>query len=234
VRNASRAIDASLPFISQLRLLVRPSELGGLATDLAVSVPALANLTNTTVPFMRDGVRPASSCISNVVSPWSHLTLNDPNFNASNGFPPREAYIEAVDFLPGLAGETRALDANGPYIRILGGSGMFTYSLQPGLLGQALAPINAVQPQPPPNATRPPLVGGDPGLPNVPCETQPAIKTLNDAPAGQPPRAIDTNLSAPGAKARYDADTQALLASLRNLIKLQGLPYKVADVSGHR
>jgi hypothetical protein len=191
-------------------------------------------LTNTTVPFMRDGVRPASSCISNVVSPWSHLTLNDPNFNASNGFPPREAYIEAVDFLPGLAGETRALDANGPYIRILGGSGMFTYSLQPGLLGQALAPINAVQPQPPPNATRPPLVGGDPGLPNVPCETQPAIKTLNDAPAGQPPRAIDTNLSAPGAKARYDADTQALLASLRNLIKLQGLPYKVADVSGHR
>jgi hypothetical protein len=230
VRNGGPAIDASLPFITQLRLLVRPSELRGLVADLAVTVPALANLTNATIPFMRDGVRPASSCVSNVISPWSHLTLNDPHFDARAGFPPHEAYIEAIDFLPGLAGETHAFDANGPYIRILAGSGMFTYSLQPGLFGQALAPINAVQPQPPPNATRPPLVGGDPGLPNIPCETQPAIKTLNDAPAGQPPKAIDTNLSAPGAQARYDADVKALVASLRYLLKVQGLPYQVSDV----
>src|SRR5205085_2418423 len=34
------AIDASLPLISQLRLLVRPSELGGLVSDLSPTVPA--------------------------------------------------------------------------------------------------------------------------------------------------------------------------------------------------
>ncbi len=99
---------------------------------------------------MRNEVRPASSCIANIVLPWSHLTINDSNFNASNGFPPRQVYVEAVDFLPGLAGESRDFDANGPYIRVLGNGGTFTYSLQPGLFGQSLAPISSVEPEPPP------------------------------------------------------------------------------------
>ncbi len=38
VVSAGPAIDASLPFVTQLRLLVQPSELGGLASDLAVAV----------------------------------------------------------------------------------------------------------------------------------------------------------------------------------------------------
>ena len=80
---------------------------------------------------MRDGVRPASSCLANVVYPWSQLTLPDPNFNASNGFPPRKVYVEAVDYLPGLAGESRNFDANGAYIRVLLTGGPLTYSLQP-------------------------------------------------------------------------------------------------------
>src|SRR5262249_20867234 len=101
VVSAGPAIDASLPFITQLRLLVQPSELGRLANDLAAAIPALADLTSEAIPLMRNGVRPASSCLATVVSPWSQLTLNDPNFNASNGFPPRKVYVEAVDYLPG-------------------------------------------------------------------------------------------------------------------------------------
>ena len=131
-------IDASLPFITQLRYLVSPSELRGLTADLSKTVPALSNLTRASIPLMANGVRPASSCVANVVIPWSKLTINDPNFNASNGFPQRPVYVEAVDFLPGLAGESRDFDANGPYIRILGTGGTLTYSLQPGLFGQAL------------------------------------------------------------------------------------------------
>ena len=157
VTTAGPTIDASLPFITQLRLLVAPSELRGLTSDLAVTVPALAKLTLATIPLMRDQVRPASSCVANVVYPWSQLTLNDPNFDASNGFPPRKAYVEAVDFLPGLAGESRNFDANGPYIRVLGNGGTFTYSLQPGMFGQALSKIVAVQPQLPAGGKRPPL-----------------------------------------------------------------------------
>ena len=175
VVSAGPAIDASLPFIRQLRLLVQPSELGGLASDLAVGVPALAKLTSETIPLMRDGVRPTSSCLATVVYPWSQLTISDPHFNASNGFPPRKVYVEAVDYLPGLAGESRNFDANGSYIRVLFTAGSLTYSLQPGAFGQAVAPLVATQPTLPPGAGRPPL------QPNVPCETQPPIHDLSAA-----------------------------------------------------
>jgi phospholipid/cholesterol/gamma-HCH transport system substrate-binding protein len=216
VVSAGPTIDASLPFITQLRLLVQPSELRGLTSDLSVTVPALANLTETTIPFMRDQVRPASSCVANVVYPWSQLTLNDPNFNASNGFPPHKAFVEAVDFLPGLAGESRDFDANGPYIRVLGNGGTLTYSLQPGLLGQSLTPIVSEQPQLPPGGHRPPLE------PNVPCETQAPITDLS-APAGPPPKQLATDNSAPGASLRWKSAAQATVSMTQDLAKSQGL-----------
>jgi ABC-type transporter Mla subunit MlaD len=230
VRNSSRAIDASLPFVTQLRLLVRPAELRGLVADLAVAVPALAKLTRGTIPLMRSGVRPFASCISNNVIPWSRSTVPDSNFTAANGFPPHQAYIEGVDFLPGLAGESRDFDANGPYIRILGGGGTFTYSLQPGLFGTALAPLTSVQPQPPPNATRPPLVE------TSACENQAPITDLS-APAGSPLKAIDTNLTNPAALKLNRDSQQAAIVELRRIIGQQHLPYKVADLptlSGHK
>jgi phospholipid/cholesterol/gamma-HCH transport system substrate-binding protein len=179
VKSTGPTVDASLPFITQLRLLVQPSELRGLTADLRPTVPALAKLTQETIPFMRNEVRPLSSCVANVIFPWSQLTVPDQNFNASNGFPPRKVFVEGVDYLPGLAGESRNFDANGPYIRILGVGGTLTYSLQPGLFGQALTKIDAVQPQLPPGGKRPPYE------PNVPCETQPAITDLS-APASGP------------------------------------------------
>ena len=129
VKSTGPTIDASLPFINQLRLLVQPSELRGLATDLSVTVPALARLTNATIPLMKNGVRPASSCVANIIYPVVAADAQRPHFNASNGFPPHKVYVEAVDYLPGLAGESRDFDANGPYIRVLGNGGTFTYSL---------------------------------------------------------------------------------------------------------
>jgi phospholipid/cholesterol/gamma-HCH transport system substrate-binding protein len=188
-------VDASLPFIEQLRLLVRPQELRGLTSDLSVTVPALAKLTKATIPLMLNQVRPLSSCVANNIIPWSRLTLNDSNFNAKNGFPPRPVYVEAVDFLPGLAGESRNFDANGPYIRILGNGGTFTYSLQPGLFGQALTKIVGVQPGLPPGGKRPAL------HPKTPCETQPQITDLS-TPVTAPPAQTSTDLSAPGASLR--------------------------------
>jgi phospholipid/cholesterol/gamma-HCH transport system substrate-binding protein len=179
VKSTGPTVDASLPFITQLRLLVQPSELRGLTADLRPTVPALARLTNASIPLFKNEVRPASSCVANVIMPWTHLTVPDNNFNASNGFPARQVYVEGVDYLPGLAGESRVFDANGPYIRILGVGGTLTYSLSPGLFGQSLAPLTSVQPQLPPNGARPPYVE------NVPCETQPAISSL-DAPSGGP------------------------------------------------
>jgi phospholipid/cholesterol/gamma-HCH transport system substrate-binding protein len=227
VQSTGPMIDASLPFITQLRLLVQPSELQGLTADLAVTVPALAKLAQESIPLMKNGVRPASSCVANVVYPWSQLTLNDPNFNASNGFPPHKVYVEAVDFLPGLAGESRSFDANGPYIRVLGTGGTFTYSLSPPgqtpLYGTSLQKIIGVQPQLPPGGHRPPL------QPSVPCETQPAITDLS-APVGGPAPQTATDLSAPGASLRQQSAAQGAIQQIQTMAKDQGLKFKLSNL----
>jgi phospholipid/cholesterol/gamma-HCH transport system substrate-binding protein len=230
VQSTGPMVDASLPFITQLRYLVQKPELRGLTADLSPTIPALARLTQGTIPLMQNGVRPASSCAANVIYPWSQLTLNDPNFNASNGFPPRKAFIEAVDYLPGLAGESRDFDANGPYIRVLGTGGTFTYSLQPGLFGQSLAPITSLNPVPPTPHTsgdgatvavqRPPL------MESVPCETQPAITDLS-SPAGPPPTQIATDLASPAAAARAQGAGQSAISYLGSVLKQQGMSLKV-------
>jgi ABC-type transporter Mla subunit MlaD len=216
VKSTGPMIDASLPFITQLRYLVSASELRGLTADLAQTVPPLTRLTRETTPLLRDQVRPAASCASNVVIPWSRLTLNDPHFNASNGFPARPVYVEAVDFLPGLAGESRDFDANGPYIRVLGTGGTLTYSLQPGLFGQALAPLEGEQPQPPPGEHAPPL------QPNTPCETQQPITDLTAATGG-PPQQQSSNLSAPGAPLRWTSAAAAAIPQIQKLAAQDGL-----------
>ena len=216
VQSTGPMIDASLPFITQLRYLVSPPELRGLTADLSKTVPALSNLTRASIPLFANGVRPASSCVANVVIPWTKLTINDPNFNASNGFPARPVYVEAVDFLPGLAGESRDFDANGPYVRILGTGGTLTYSLQPGLLGQSLSPLQGEQPQSPPGQKSPPLE------PNVPCETQPPITDLS-TPTGGPPQQKSSSLSAPGASLRWTSAAAAAIPQVRTLASSSGL-----------
>jgi phospholipid/cholesterol/gamma-HCH transport system substrate-binding protein len=223
VESTGPTIDASLPFINQLRLLVQPSELQGLTQALVPTVPALANLTNQTIPFMKKQVRPASSCVVNNYIPWSNLQINDSNFNASNGFPPRPAYVEDLQLLPGLAGESRSFDANGPIIRLLFGGGTFTYSILPGSFGTALTPIIGVQPVPPPNNERPPLAGGD--VPNAPCETQRAITNLN-APVGPPPPQISA-ASSPASQALDRTEVKLAGVSLTQALRSVGSSVKL-------
>ncbi len=227
VKSTGPMIDASLPFITQLRLLVQPSELRGLTADLAQTVPPLSRLTRESTPLFANGVRPAASCAANVIIPWSKLTLTDPHFNASNGFPPHPVYVEAVDFLPGLAGESRDFDANGPYIRILGTGGTLTYSLQPGLFGQSLAPLEGEQPQSPPGQKSPPLE------PNVPCETQPPITDLTAATGG-PPQQESSNLSAPGASLRWTSAATAAIPQIQQLAAQDGLKLGTASMPALR
>ncbi|HWF34618.1 MAG TPA: MlaD family protein [Solirubrobacteraceae bacterium] len=222
VKSAGPTVDVSLPFITQLRQLVQPAELRGLTADLAVTVPALARLSKAAIPLMST-VRAVSSCVSNVIYPWSQQQVPDTNFTPDNGFPNRPVYVEALDFLPGLAGESRDFDANGTFIRVLGGSGSLTYSLQPGLLGQALSAINGVQPQPPPNGTRPPL------HPNTPCETQAPQDLFS--PSGLPPGQIHTNLASTGAASRAAASSQDLVTTLSTVLKSQGLSGLISKVT---
>ncbi|MGH2892151.1 MAG: hypothetical protein ACRDPM_02620, partial [Solirubrobacteraceae bacterium] len=225
VKSTGPMVDASLPFVTQLNDLVQPSELRGLTADLRPTVPALAKLTKDTIPLMKNEVRPASSCVANVIYPWSQLTVPDDNFNASNGFPPRKVYVEAVDYLPGLAGESRDFDANGPYLRILGTGGTFTYSLQPGLFGQALTKLDAVQPQVPPGGKRPPYQE------TVPCESQKPITDLS-TPSSGPIQQTNTGMSAAASKARWQGATQNALPALAQIAGASGLKLNASDMSG--
>ena len=227
VKNTGHTIDVSLPFINQLRLLVQPSELQGLTHDLVPTIPALANLTNQTIPLMRDQVRPASSCVVQNVIPWSNLQITDNNFNESNGFPKHPAYVEDLQLLPGLAGESRTFDGNGPIIRLLFGGGTFTYSLNLGgvpTFGSLLQPLEGVQPVPPPNDQRPPLAGGD--APNAPCETQAPLTSL-DAPEGAPPPQIHPATSSPVLLPLQQTATKVAGAQVANALKATGSSLKV-------
>ncbi len=177
VVSTGQMIPVTLPLIGQLRQLVQPSELQGLSNDLRFTIPALAKLTKQTIPLLRNQVRPASSCSANIIYPWSQLTIPDAHFNAANGFPNRKVFQEQVDFLPGLAGESRNFDANGPYVRVgISAGASLTYSLSNGFFGQTLEPLEGAQPSLPPGGNRPPIAGGD--IPNYPCETQAPISTL--------------------------------------------------------
>jgi virulence factor Mce-like protein len=220
VRSSGPTIDASLPFIDQLRQLVQPAELRGLTADLSLTVPALAKLTKATIPLMKNGVRPLASCTSNVIYPWSQLTINDGVFSGTNGFPLRKVFQEGVDYLPGLAGESRVFDANGPYIRVALTGGSLTYSLQPGLFGQSLTPISAVQPQVPRFGKVPPLE------PNVSCETQAPITDLS-APPSAPISSTATDLSAPGAKLRWTSAVTGALADIKQIVGPQGIKLNI-------
>jgi virulence factor Mce-like protein len=225
VKSTGPMVDASLPFVTQLNDLVQPAELRGLTADLQPTVPALAKLTKDTIPLMRNEVRPTASCVVNVIYPWSQMTVPDSNFNASNGFPPRKVYVEAVDYLPGLAGESRNFDANGPYIRILGTGGTLTYSLQPGMFGQALSKLDGVQPQVPPGGKRPPYEE------TVPCETQQPITDLSASSSG-PIAQASTNMSAPAARARWNGANQNSVPALREIAAASGLKLNTSRMGG--
>jgi hypothetical protein len=190
-------------------------------------VPALTNLTQETIPLMADQVRPASSCVVNIIHPWSEMTVPDSNFNASNGFPPEKVYVEAVDYLPGLAGESSNFDANGPYIRILGTGGTLTYSLSPGLFGQALTKIDSVQPELPPGGKRPPYEE------TVPCETQAPITSLAAA-SGAPIAQVATGLSTPAAKAAWVGVTSQALKLIKDESNREGLGFSTSDMGSTR
>ena len=242
VNSTGPMVDASLPFFTQLRKLVAPSELGGcpsgttnlaqcgLTANLAQTIPALAKLNQESIPFMKNGVRPASSCQVKVILPWSHLTLQDQNFNSSNGFPAHPVYVEGVDYLPGLAGESRNFDANGPYIRVFGTGGTLTYSMSPGLFGTAMNSIQGSQPMTPPLHSSgdgaPAAVSRPPLEPNVPCETQQAITDLS-APQGAAPQPVSTATSSPAALARRQSAGLIELGQLTQQDQAAGLGTRI-------
>lgn len=159
VRSSGPAIDASTPLVEQLRELVGADELRGLVGDLRPTVPQLTKL-NARTPALYEQVRAASSCQNEQILPWTKDTIEDPVFPAVG-----PVYVESTKPLGGLAGESRAGDANGQWFRVLLTGGNYAYPQPGGTILQSTAPLLGVNPPPPQNNVRP-------YEPDVPCETQ--------------------------------------------------------------
>jgi virulence factor Mce-like protein len=207
VRSSVPAIDASLPFLAQLRALVSKPELRGLSADLRPTVANLARLSASSLPLYTE-VRRNATCGNDVILPWSKETVPDKQFPASG-----QVYQEAPKVLPGLAGESRSGDANGQWFRVLVASGSNLVTLRPGVFATTALPILGTNPPRP--SKRPPLNA------DVRCQTQQPPNLASDP--GPPPEqhTIDTNSVA--YKARLAKARSVAIDWLRGQLKTSGL-----------
>jgi hypothetical protein len=148
VRSSGPTLEQSVPFTRELRALVGPAELRGLARELRVRLPALVRLARRSVPLLGQN-RALAACAGSVLAPFFQSRINDPDFPANSG---RRVIEQAERSFVGLAGESRTNDANTPFYRI-----------------QLVSPrgLTQVRPAAPVDPNVPP-----PHRPDVPCETQ--------------------------------------------------------------
>jgi phospholipid/cholesterol/gamma-HCH transport system substrate-binding protein len=173
-RSSGPTLDASLPFIKQLRLLSRPQELRGLVRDLRPTIPALAKLNRGSIGLLNEN-RALSACQNNVLLPWVQKGVPDPEEPQIDGQP---FYKSSAHGLVGLASESRLNDANSPFVHIQAQTGptniIYTHN-----------GTNFITPAPgPPEGIRPTKSTRPEFRPGEPCELQ-EVPDLN-APSGAP------------------------------------------------
>jgi phospholipid/cholesterol/gamma-HCH transport system substrate-binding protein len=149
-RSSGPTLDAAVPFIRQARLLMRRSELRGLAAELRRQVPNLVALNRTSVPVVTE-TRALSACTNKVLIPFIRTPI--PNVQGPDGAHGNSDQLVRYQIqrsFPGLSGESRLSE---------GDNQEFHTSAVPAPTG--------VQPAPPPTIDQPPA-----RRPDVPCETQ--------------------------------------------------------------
>ena len=176
VRSTPATLDASIPFVEQVRLLVSERELRGLTADLRPTIPELAKLADRSVDFF-DSTRALSSCFNEVVIPWSQDTVEpvDPAIVYPHD-PVGRVFEETAYGLAGIASESRSGDANGQYIRVAAGGGTNTVIIPNGVPSQTGPGLEDAV-----GLTPFPILGAMPRIedsaktpfkPNSPCERQ--------------------------------------------------------------
>lgn len=221
VRSSGPTLDASQPFIKQVRGLLGAPELRGLSRDLRPVVPSLTQLSKRSVPLLEQS-RLASSCQNEVILPWSKQTIEDKDFPAIG-----PVFQDSVKALTGLAGESRSGDANGQWFRVLVSGGSYVTPLGDGQMLLTDTPIGGVNP-PPPTGGRSPLRN------DIPCETQegPDLRSRPAAPPA-PSRKATIPATGPG-RALYDSYVERAIRDLRAEVKAKKLDLKVLSAPATR
>jgi phospholipid/cholesterol/gamma-HCH transport system substrate-binding protein len=168
-------IEASMPFVTQARGLVSKAELRGLARDLRPTIPSLAKLNATTIPFLQES-RALSACTSNFLVPFANKPIPDRIFD----IPDSTFLHDSNHGFVALAAESRQNDANTPLFRLDQGAGPFSV-VQTDQFGHKYVQFGGMISKP--EGSQPALPAHRPVFrPNIPCETQ-AVPDLN-APIG--------------------------------------------------
>jgi phospholipid/cholesterol/gamma-HCH transport system substrate-binding protein len=149
-RSSNPTLQAALPFIRQARLLVRRTELRGLASELRRQVPRLIALNRTSIPVLTEA-RALSACTNHTLIPFIRSPV--PGVQGADGDHGNTNQLVRYQIqrsFPGLAGESRLSDGNNQQFHT-----------------SAVPLPSGVQPAPPPTVNQPPS-----RRPDVPCETQ--------------------------------------------------------------
>jgi phospholipid/cholesterol/gamma-HCH transport system substrate-binding protein len=182
VHETPATIDASFPWIAQVRPLLSKQELRGVADQLQPAIGDLAAVTDRSVALLPQ-TDLFSKCLTNVILPTGNLKVADGNLSTG-----AENYKEFWYTMVGLAGEGQNFDGNGDYVRFQPGGGDQTVST--GSVGGS--PANALfgNALVKPIGTRPAYPGHRPPYnAQVPCYTQ-KLPDLSGATTGPPDTSV--------------------------------------------
>jgi phospholipid/cholesterol/gamma-HCH transport system substrate-binding protein len=171
-RAASPTLDAQIPLVRQLRQLVSEDELQGLANDLRHALPDIVHLNKGSTKTF-EYTRALSSCQNNVLVPFAHEPIPDPDFASDNPDDDNSGepwFKQQQRAFVGLAGESRMFDANSSFFRVQAGGGpaqlVTTGETGNDYFANTLFPIEGVRPISPLDGYRPKF------RPDQPCEMQ--------------------------------------------------------------
>lgn len=172
-------IDASKPWLAQVRPLLSGKEGGGVARLLAESTPGLAGAAQAGKAIALPQLNRLSLCGWKVMSPTFDQVIAD---RFSTGGPNYREFLYAA---ANLAGASQNFDGNGPFLRAQAGGGPVLVGEpnpqgNPATLSDQINYANTVEP---PLGTQPQLGGRPPFRPDVRCHTQP-VPDVN-GPLGQ-------------------------------------------------
>lgn len=172
-------IDASKPWLAQVRPLLSGKEGGGIARLLAESTPGLAGAAQAGKAIALPQLNRLSLCGTQVMSPTFNQVIND---RFSTGGP---NYREFLYALSDFAGAGQNFDGNGPFLRAQVGGGPVLVG-EPNPQGNPATrsdQINYAHTIEAPLGTQPQLGGRPPFRPDVRCHTNP-VPDVN-GPLGQ-------------------------------------------------
>jgi ABC-type transporter Mla subunit MlaD len=173
-------IDASKPFLAQVRPLLSGREAGGAVKLLRESTPGLAGAAQVSKKTTLPQLNRLSLCTTKVMVPTANQVVED---RFSTGQP---NYREFLYNLVNFAGMAQNFDGNGPYARAqVGGGPVLVGEPNPQANQATLSDrINYAHTIEDPLGTQPQLGGKPPHRPNVRCYTNP-VPDVN-GPLGQP------------------------------------------------